>query len=103
MLPQKPAWALGKSQAKQSVEKRRKRGHAKHPAPRMFANAGEQGVRDESDQDAKNNVELKHASESSPVLRWRDLRDVKGSRHGGDANAQAADEARKDESGNICR
>jgi len=100
---QQPARAFRKSEAKQSVEKRGKRGHAQHPAPGILANAGEQRVGHKSDQDAENNVELEHAGKPSSVFRRRDLRDVQRSRHSRNADAQAANHTRDDERGNIGR
>ena len=44
----------------------------------MFANAGDQCVSDESNEDAKDDVGLKHASHSAPVFWRRDLCDVHG-------------------------
>ena len=92
---QKPARTFGKAEAEQSVEKRGERGHTKHPAPGILADACEQRIGHESDQDAKNNVELKHAGKSSTVFGRRNFRDVKRSNYGGDADAQTADDTRE--------
>ena len=53
----------------------------------------EQGVGDEGDQDAEDDVELEHARQAPAMLGRRDLGDVERRGHGGDADAQAADEA----------
>ena len=100
---QKPARTLGKAEAEQSVEKRRERGHTKHPAPGILADACKQRIGHESDQDAENNVELEHSGESSTVFGRRNFRDVKRGYYGGDADAQTADDTRGDEQRDICR
>src|ERR1700679_847222 len=96
LFRQQPARTFGNCEAEQSIEKRGKGSDAQHPAPGIFAHAREQRIRDESDQDAEKNVELKHAGKSSAMFGRRDLGDVERSRNGGDADAKAADEARDD-------
>ena len=103
LLAQQPAWTFGKAEAEYSVEQRRKRSHTQHPAPGVLAAAGEQRVRDESHQDAKNNVELEHSGKSSTMLRRCDLRDVHWGNHRRDADSQPADDACDDENSYVWR
>ena len=100
---EQPAWTFRKPEAEGSVEQRRKHGHTQHPAPGIRADAGEQRVRDESDQDAKNNIELKHSRKPSAILGRRNLRNVHRRDHGRDADAQSADDPRDDENNNVRR
>ena len=51
--------------------------------------------------DAEHDVELEHARQPPAIGRRRDLRDVERRRDGGDADAQAADEPRRDEGVDI--
>ena len=100
---EQPARTFGESKAEQRVKKRGEGGHAQHPAPGIRADAGQQRVGDESDQNAEDDVELKHAGQAPAVLGRRNFRNVKRSRDGGDADAQASNETRRDEEPNIGR
>ena len=100
---EKPARAFGNAETKHSVKKRRKRGHPQHPAPGIRAGASQQGIGHISDQNSKNNVELEHPGESPAILRRSNFRDVQGSDDGGNADAQAADDARNNKDRNIGR
>src|SRR5208337_2576807 len=102
LTPQQPARAFGKAEAKQSVEKRGKRGHAQHPSPGILADPRQQRVRHESDQDAKNNVELKHARQPATLLGRSNFRNVQRSRHSRNADAQTTNDPCHDEHGNVC-
>src|SRR6204780_5651864 len=90
LFRQQPARTFGNCEAEQSIEKRGKGSDAQHPAPGIFAHAREQRIRDESDQDAENNVELKHAGKSSAMFGGGGLGEVGGSGRGGGAEAKAA-------------
>ena len=101
LLAQEPARAFRKCQASESIKQGWKRCDAEHPAPGIFPDSRKESVRNESNQNAENNVELKHAAEPAAVLRRCDLGDVHGRNHGRNANSQPANEARDNESTNI--
>ncbi len=98
---EQPARAFGKAKAEDRIEQRGKRGYAEHPAPGILADPRQQRVRNKCDQNSENDVELEHAGKAAAMLGRRDLRDVHGSDHGRDADAQPADHARHDEHGDV--
>lgn len=67
----------------------------------MFADTVEEVVRDEGDEDAEDDIELKHPGEPTPFLGGSDFRDEEGGRNGGDADAQTTNESRDHERVNI--
>src|ERR1039458_4330039 len=69
----------------------------------LAVKAGEQGVREEGDDNAKDDVELEHAGEPPAMLRRRDFGDVERGNDGGNADAKAPDHARDDERIDIRR
>ena len=99
---QQPTRAFRQSEAEQCVEKRGKRRHAQHPSPGIFAHARQQRVRHKSDQDAKNNVELKHSRQLSAMLSRRDFRNYSGAATV-ECRCPGRRETRHDERGNIGR
>ena len=67
---EQPAGAFGQAKAERGIRERRKRGYAKHPAPGILAHARQQRVGQKSDQDAEDDIELKHPRQPTAVLRW---------------------------------
>ena len=68
--------------------------------PELFdlnSDPGEQRIRQEGDNDAKDDVKLEHAGEASAMGGRRDLGDVEGRGDRGDADADAAKKPRQDE------
>ena len=103
LLANEPTGAFWNHETEGGVQERGECRHAKHPTPRVDANAGKPRVREERDQDAEHNVELEHAGETSALLGGRDLRDIQRSDDGRDPDPEPADESRDDERLDILR
>ena len=58
---QQPARAFGNGKAEHRIKQGRKRRHAQHPTPVIFAGAREQPIGTKGNQYSKDDVELKHA------------------------------------------
>jgi hypothetical protein len=97
LAAQQPARAFGKTQAKSGIDHRRKRRDPKHPAPGIFPNSPQQIIREKGDDNAKDDVELEQPRQPSAISGRRDLGNVERRSHGGDADAEAANEARGNE------
>ena len=101
------ARGLGQAQCAQPVDQRRDGLGDEHPAPGLEAEpeglrgtagqVGEQGVGEQSREDAQDDRQLLQRAEAAAHLRRADLGDVGGGDHGGRAHAQAADDAPRDE------
>jgi hypothetical protein len=98
---EQPARTLRQGEAHQRVEQRWNGLHAEHPPPRMLTDAAEKVVRQKGHEDAKDDVELKHACEAPATIRRRNLGDVERRGHGGNAHAETADKACDDERPNL--
>ena len=98
---EQPARALRQGETHEGVDDRRDRGDAEHVAPGVLAEPAQPRIGGERDHDAEDDVELKHPGQFAALRRGRDLRDVKRRRHRGDADPDAADEARGDEGVNV--
>ena len=100
---QQPARTLRQAETEQGIDQRRNRRHPQHPAPGIFPDPAQQPVGHISDEDAEDDVELKHARQASPIFGRGNFRDVKRRRHCGDADAQSPDGPRQAEGSQIRR
>ena len=100
---QQPARTFGNREAADGIDHRRECRHAKHPAPRVLASAGQQRIRQERDQNTKDDVELEHAREQPATIGRRDLGDVHRRRDRRGADAKATDRACENERVHVTR
>jgi hypothetical protein len=90
-----PAGAVGGQEEEDQERRRRKRLHPEHPAPLRWTKRqpGDQKIREEGEEHAENNVELRHRHQPAAVAGGRDFRNVHGRDHRRPADPYASDEA----------